>query len=1103
MNLTFDYYHNLEQVELRLCNPDGRELYPLPGRNRHLTLRFNDLSELTFDVDSKATLSNGDFIDLEVYDYIQTKRLVFATNIGWFQISNVEEHDNGVIKYKSVTAESYQSVLKHKGFLSEERVYCFYNPNDPYDNNYDSARDDSIPSVLGQWHKQLGIGQDLSQGLDEPKQPYDYWTVTYINSRLIYGNDGACRTFKENTTYGYDWIVNDVEKAFEVLVLFDFMNKTICVVTPQEVTQKANIIYTFSNFMKNVKIKENAEDIVTVLNCNGDNCDITSVNPTGTNYICDFSYYMDKDGKWMSPALITKLEEWRQACENKQDSYDTFISELQTCYTAQTRRKESLQTASLRLQDLKTAQSQRSIVGDGDAGDRCGIVCVERMRKGTTSMLYNEGFIGGHMRVHAYQTSPSYDAPTKRWIFNGPSISDTVDNIVINNLSGVYGDATSYWYFEDMNDSQNYCKLLSATAIDSDTGQAVYSCDGYDRYTVYCYPAILPNGETTYTDRLQQWINVYESFVSDLNLEINALQTRIDTAYMALQEITSSLNLIAYFANYPVLLRELNSYWIEGDYTNESFAVLDTTTPEERIALSKGLIESGRVELSKVCQPRFSFSLESANVIGQYEFHRQMSALELGKIITIEKDEGVWYYPALLEISLDLDRNDSFSMTFANATRLDDWGYTYADLIAQTSSTSRKVSANWQNMTAYAKERETIASIIKNPLDTTLRAASANMVNQDFSVDQNGILGRKRASQSGTHMEYEKEQVRLINNLLLFTDDNWETAKTALGKVYYTDSEGRQVTSYGLVAETIIGALVMGEKLNIRNENSTVSIGANGIEIAKINDKGKREVVFKATSDGELSVGTLFNGAEFDEKVQKAVRAFLRVDGTAIEMGVVKQTLDEYLNAFTDMKAHLDMTAEEINAKVSRTGGENSSFGWSLTTNGFYLYSNDSPVMKVTKDGLVLQGQITADSGKIGGWNISGWKMYSGGVGDVKTAVVQAATASAEWVFAAGGASHNYYADCPFRVRKDGSLYASKGQIGDWILGDKKSDGGISCTRGVQIATELGTARWSQAVALKPSGLAVTMTYVSGNPRPTIESITKEIPWYRLAGITL
>ena len=104
MKLTFDYYHNLEQVDLFLCNPDGRELFPLPGKSRNLTLRFNDLSELTFEVDSKVTLSNNTVVDLEAYDYIQTKRLVYATNIGWFQISGVDEHANGLVKYKSITA---------------------------------------------------------------------------------------------------------------------------------------------------------------------------------------------------------------------------------------------------------------------------------------------------------------------------------------------------------------------------------------------------------------------------------------------------------------------------------------------------------------------------------------------------------------------------------------------------------------------------------------------------------------------------------------------------------------------------------------------------------------------------------------------------------------------------------------------------------------------------------------------------------------------------------------------------------------------------------------------------------------------------------------
>ena len=348
MKLNFDYYHNLEQVELYLCNPDGKELFPITGRDRRLTMRFNDLSELTFCVDSRATLSDGTVVDLEAYDYIQTKRLVYATNIGWFQISGVYEHDDGVSKYKSVNTESLQAVFKNKGFYSEERVYCFYNPNDPLDDNYNASQKDAIPSVLGQLSKQLGIKQALDQGLAEPDVPYDDWTVTYVHNSLTYvGNGSICRTFKEGTTYGYDWMVNDVEKAFGVIVLFDFMYKTIHVMTPEEVTERVNVVYTFSNFMKEIDVNEKVDDIVTVLNCNGNNCDIKAVNPTGTNYICDFSYYMDEiNHRWMSQALIDKLKTWKHLCEEKKEPYETLMGELRALREDATKKENILEAIS-------------------------------------------------------------------------------------------------------------------------------------------------------------------------------------------------------------------------------------------------------------------------------------------------------------------------------------------------------------------------------------------------------------------------------------------------------------------------------------------------------------------------------------------------------------------------------------------------------------------------------------------------------------------------------------------------------------------------------------------------------------------------------------
>ena len=78
----------------------------------------------------------------------------------------------------------------------------------------------------------------------------------------------------------------------------------------------------------------------------------------------------------------------------------------------------------------------------------------------------------------------------------------------------------------------------------------------------------------------------------------------------------------------------------------------------------------------------------------------------------------------------------------------------------------------------------------------------------------------------------------------------------------------------------------------------------------------------------------------------------------------------------------LEQTTEELSATVStkadETGGEESTFGWSLTSSGFYLYSNGSTVMSVTNSGLTLEGHITATSGELSELTVTG-RLYFGG----------------------------------------------------------------------------------------------------------------------------
>lgn len=78
----------------------------------------------------------------------------------------------------------------------------------------------------------------------------------------------------------------------------------------------------------------------------------------------------------------------------------------------------------------------------------------------------------------------------------------------------------------------------------------------------------------------------------------------------------------------------------------------------------------------------------------------------------------------------------------------------------------------------------------------------------------------------------------------------------------------------------------------------------------------------------------------------------------------------------------LEQTTATLSAtvatKADKEGGSETSFGWSLTSSSFYLYSNGSTVMSVTNSGLTLEGHITATSGELSELTVTG-RLHFGG----------------------------------------------------------------------------------------------------------------------------
>ena len=1109
---SFDYYKQIESPEMYLCNPDQRFLCALNGENRKLTLRFNDLSELTFTVPKVEGTESS-------YNLIETKRLIFIDKIGWFQITTVTETIEGDRCSKSVTAKSHQTIFADRGFVTEERIYMFYNPNDPRDEKYDSNNKSAIPSVCGQLYQQLGIHIALSSSDIEPSSDRKEWTLIYIDPVLHYharsyshmyepneAYDNVCRSFEAKVdSNGYDFMVNQAEKAFEVVFEFDFLYHTIKVKTLDAITKPTSIYLSFQNVINTLDIKENSEDIVTVMTCEGNDLDITTVNPMGTNYIVDFSYYMKErndDGveyPWMSKELIDALKEWETEyndwCDDNAQraghtkGYSTLVKELQQYYTDKTVYDADLQYANLKITDMMAARDQ--YIGKDDKElEGSGYVTAESVAVGDKSLLPRSRFytttfedsitIVGHTDApSASKVVDKTDAqgqPTQfhyEFAFSDSGTSGTPKSLIEDYIGSDNDNEENKsvpFYFMD-NDNRSYCKITVAseagvvkdgdgfiasdgtaevrgvtftvrtvtggcriTAPDGSTittsqsnsyfvyngtrYRAVVSTDGIT--SIYCFYVSGFERYTTYTETVGDggWVEIWQSHINkDIMPDRDILQAQIDAINKELQYITDICDVQKFIQRKgQKFYDELSTYWVEGSYSNDNYATYDTTTMAERIDLAQQLMDAARIDLQKASQPKYELTVDAINFIKILEFKQFTDELALGRSVTLEKSDDVLFRMALLSMEYELDTSEEFTLTFSNASKPDETAMTFADLIKESSSVSRTVASNWSNLTDYARNKEGITNLILAPLDRTLRAAQEDMVNQQFIVDDTGILGRKWSDDSRT--TFEKEQIRIINNTLLFTNDNWETASLALGKIRYGDN-GEE--AYGLVADVLIGNLLFGSRMKIINQNGNITFDQNGIVV----QDAQGVVHFEVTPDGDVSILNYATSSDLSgatetlrgeiqtsaEGLRSDFKKTLEDYSTTTEMESaikqsadnitlsVKETLKSYTtkedvdgkledySTTTEMESAIKVVADSLTAYAKKTeGNTTSAFGYTLTDTQFSVWNGDqnNPVLRCDKSGLLIvgngtfSGNIEASGGFIGGFTISSNNISSG-----------------------------------------------------------------------------------------------------------------------------
>lgn len=232
-----------------------------------------------------------------------------------------------------------------------------------------------------------------------------------------------------------------------------------------------------------------------------------------------------------------------------------------------------------------------------------------------------------------------------------------------------------------------------------------------------------------------------------------------------------------------------------------------------------------------------------------------------------------------------------------------------------------------------------------------------------------------------------------------------------------TDAEGALSTRIKANADAITAEV----------ERATAYEGTLSSRITQNAEAITAEVERATAYEGTLSSRISANAEAITAEVTRAQGAesslSSRITATAEEISAEVERAE---SAESSLSSRITQNANAITAKVSSSGGSSSTFGWSLTSSGFYLYSGSETVMKVTSSGLEVSGKVVADSGSIGNLTITD-KLYFGG--------------NSSYYINANYDDGSYYISLPGLKIDDasgavfsGKLSAPSGTIGGWTI---------------------------------------------------------------------
>lgn len=273
------------------------------------------------------------------------------------------------------------------------------------------------------------------------------------------------------------------------------------------------------------------------------------------------------------------------------------------------------------------------------------------------------------------------------------------------------------------------------------------------------------------------------------------------------------------------LNKEFCAFLRMDEYSNDNY-ISDGLDNTELFQNAFDFINVATKELYKSATLQHSITGTLKNFLRMHEFAPIVNSFKNGNWITIQIDDEI-YKLRIIEYTIDFASSQNIDVTFSDVISAKDIASDIKSILDQASNMATSYGSIVRQSDMNSNFSKKMSDMILKGLDMTNTKIVSSADNQDITWDEHGLLCREF---NDILNDYNPCQLKIINHGLYITNDGWKTAKAGVGQFYYFDPKDKLYKEgYGIIADTLVGNLILSSQVGIYNEEKSIEMDKNGI----------------------------------------------------------------------------------------------------------------------------------------------------------------------------------------------------------------------------------------------------------------------------------